>query len=93
MIVRTEFLEEHPDLVKAVLVGLIDAIDAIEADPAAAQATVIDQIEQITAQRPSEEVIADQLREPDVHGRSDRGLAPEVRRRRDQRSDCSTRST
>jgi NitT/TauT family transport system substrate-binding protein len=58
VIVRTEFLEEHPDLVKAVLVGLVDSIEAIEADPATAQATVIDQIEQITAQRPSDEVIA-----------------------------------
>ena len=58
VIVRTPFLEEHPDLVKAVLVGLADAIASIEADPAAAQATVIDQIELITAQRPSEEVIA-----------------------------------
>jgi NitT/TauT family transport system substrate-binding protein len=58
VIVRTPFLEEHPDLVKAVLVGLADAIDAIESDPAAAQATVIEQIESITAQRPSEDVIA-----------------------------------
>jgi NitT/TauT family transport system substrate-binding protein len=58
VIVRKEFLDEHPDLVKAVIAGLIDAIDAIEADPATAQATVIDQIEQITAQRPSEEVTA-----------------------------------
>jgi NitT/TauT family transport system substrate-binding protein len=58
VIVRKEFLDEHPDLVKAVLAGLIDAIDAIKADPAKAQATVIDQIEQITAQRPSEEVTA-----------------------------------
>jgi NitT/TauT family transport system substrate-binding protein len=58
VIARTEFLEERPDLVKAVIAGLIDAIGAIEADPSAAQATVIDQIEAITAQRPSEEVTA-----------------------------------
>src|SRR5688500_9337730 len=58
VIVRTEFPEEHPDLVKAVIAGLIDAIDAITADPSTAQATVIDQIEQITAQRPSDEVTA-----------------------------------
>lgn len=58
LIVRTPFLEEHPDLVKALLTGLAEAIDAIHADPAAAQATVIEQIETITAQRPSEEVIA-----------------------------------
>ncbi len=58
VIVRTEFLEQHPDLVKAVIAGLADAIDAIDSDPASAQATVIDQIEEITSQRPSEEVIA-----------------------------------
>jgi NitT/TauT family transport system substrate-binding protein len=58
VIVRTDYLEEHPDLVKAVIAGLAAAIDAIEADPAAAQATVIEQIEQITAQRPSEAVVA-----------------------------------
>ncbi|HZB40058.1 MAG TPA: ABC transporter substrate-binding protein [Ilumatobacter sp.] len=57
-IVRTEYLAEHPELVKAVIAGLADAIDAIEADPATAQATVIDQIEQIAAQRPSEAVVA-----------------------------------
>ncbi len=58
VIVRTEFLEQHPDLVKAVIAGLAAAIDAIDSDPASAQATVIDQIEEITSQRPSEEVIA-----------------------------------
>jgi NitT/TauT family transport system substrate-binding protein len=58
VIVRTEYLEEHPEIVKAVLAGLIDAIDAIGADPASAQAIVIDQIEAITGQRPSDEVTA-----------------------------------
>ena len=58
VIVRTAFLEDHPDLVKAVLEGLADALDAIEADPAAAQIVVGDQIESITDQRPSDEVTA-----------------------------------
>jgi NitT/TauT family transport system substrate-binding protein len=58
VIVRTEFLQDHPDIVKAVLAGLLDSIDAIEADPAAAQQTVNDQIEQITGKRPSDEVTA-----------------------------------
>jgi NitT/TauT family transport system substrate-binding protein len=58
LIVRTDFLEDHPDLVKAVVEGLADAIETIEADPAAAQATVIEQIEAITDQRPSDEVTA-----------------------------------
>jgi NitT/TauT family transport system substrate-binding protein len=58
VIVRTDYLEENPEIVKALLVGLTDAIDAIAADPAAARATVIEQIETITDQRPSDEVIA-----------------------------------
>jgi sulfonate transport system substrate-binding protein len=58
LIVRTEFLEDHPELVRAVISGLADAIDRIHADPAGAQVTVIDQIERITGQRPSDEVIA-----------------------------------
>jgi len=58
VIVRTEFLEEHPELVKAVLVGLVDAVELIEADPAAAQADVIAQIGEITDQETSPEVIA-----------------------------------
>ena len=33
LIVRTEFLEEHPDVVKGVIEGLADAIDLIESDP------------------------------------------------------------
>jgi NitT/TauT family transport system substrate-binding protein len=58
VIVRTEFLEEHPELVRAVLIGLADAIEVIEEDPAAAQATVVEQIAAITGQQPSEDVVA-----------------------------------
>lgn len=58
LLVRTDFLEEHPDVVKAVLVGLADAIDAITADPEKAQADVIAQIAEITGTEPSPDVIA-----------------------------------
>ena len=58
LIVRTEFLRDHPDLVKAVLVGLADSIDAITADPTLARQTVSEQIERITGKRPSDEVTA-----------------------------------
>jgi NitT/TauT family transport system substrate-binding protein len=58
VIVATRFLEEHPELVEAVLAGLADAISSIDTDPVAAQATVIEQIEKITGQRPTDEVIA-----------------------------------
>jgi len=57
LIVRTDFLEDHPDLVKAVIEGLADAIDKIEADPEAAQADVITQITEITGTEPSPETI------------------------------------
>jgi NitT/TauT family transport system substrate-binding protein len=58
LIARTEFLNDHPGLVKAVLQGLAAAIEAIDDDPAAAQAAVIEQIGAITGKPPSADVIA-----------------------------------
>ncbi len=58
LIVRTEFLNEHPDTVKAIIEGLAAAIDAIEADPAKAQADVVAQIGDITGKDPDADVIA-----------------------------------
>lgn len=58
VIVRTAFLAEHPDIVRAFLDGVIDAIDAIATDPTAAQASVIAQIASITGQTSNPEVIA-----------------------------------
>jgi NitT/TauT family transport system substrate-binding protein len=57
LVVRTDFLEEHPGLVRAVIEGLATAIERIEDDPAAAQAVVISQIDDITGQRPADDVI------------------------------------
>jgi NitT/TauT family transport system substrate-binding protein len=58
LIVRTDFLNDHPDLVKAVLVGAADAIDLIAADSAAAQADVVAQIGEITGTEPNPDTIA-----------------------------------
>ncbi|HAP76801.1 MAG TPA: sulfonate ABC transporter substrate-binding protein [Acidimicrobiaceae bacterium] len=58
LIVRTEFLNEHPDLVKAVIEGLAAAIDSIAADPEAAQADVVAQISSITGTDPNPATIA-----------------------------------
>lgn len=58
VIVRTPYLEEHPDIVKAFLDGLIQSIDSIEADPAAAQASVISQIDTITGQATDPAIVA-----------------------------------
>lgn len=58
VIVRTEFLEQHPDTVEAFLNGLIDTIDTIDTDPAAAQKTVAEQIGAITGSTPDEAELA-----------------------------------
>lgn len=44
VIVRTEFLDQHPDQVKAVLAGLLDSLDYIAASPDDAKQTVNDSI-------------------------------------------------
>lgn len=55
VIVRTEFLKKHPDLVSRFIDGLVDTIDAIEADPEAAQQIVTEQIGEITGSKPNVE--------------------------------------
>jgi NitT/TauT family transport system substrate-binding protein len=57
IIVRTEFLEQYPGTVKAILQGHLDALAAIEADPATARTDTNDQIESLTQKRLPEEVI------------------------------------
>lgn len=58
LIVRTQFLEEHPELVGAVLRALVRSIDFIAADPAQAMADVNAAIEQVTGSRLGEATIA-----------------------------------
>jgi NitT/TauT family transport system substrate-binding protein len=58
VIVRTQFLEEHPDLVRGVLRALVRAIDLIAADPARAMADVNAGIESVTGSPLSAETIA-----------------------------------
>lgn len=48
IIVRTEFLAEHPDIVQAVLEGHVAALDLIAADPAAAKAAVNGSLQTLT---------------------------------------------
>jgi NitT/TauT family transport system substrate-binding protein len=57
IIVRTEFLKEHPDVVKEVLKGNLDALDEIAKDPTGAQQAVNDQIKAITQKPLAEGVI------------------------------------
>ena len=58
LIVATSFLEEHPDVVKNLIAGLVTSIDTINADPAAAQTVVNDGIETATDNRLADETIA-----------------------------------
>jgi NitT/TauT family transport system substrate-binding protein len=57
LIVATDYLDEHPDIVKALLTGLLDAIDVANDDATAAQATVNDGIEAVTTKRLEDETI------------------------------------
>jgi len=48
VIVRTDFLNQHPDVVQAVLEGHVAALDAIENDPAGSKAAVNASIQSLT---------------------------------------------
>jgi NitT/TauT family transport system substrate-binding protein len=58
LIVRTEFLDEHPDLVERLLRGHIEAVGFVNTSPTEAQAATNDGIEAITGARLPDEVIA-----------------------------------
>jgi NitT/TauT family transport system substrate-binding protein len=58
LIVTTEFLNEHPDVIKALIVGLGEAIDVANDDAAVAQAEVNAGIEAITTKPLGDDIIA-----------------------------------
>ncbi len=58
LIVATEYLNEHPDVIKALIVGLADSIDVANGDAAAAQTTVNAGIEKITTKPLGDDTIA-----------------------------------
>jgi NitT/TauT family transport system substrate-binding protein len=58
LLVRTEFLERNPTVVRDVLTGYLEALEFTNGDAAVAQRTVLDAIEEISGTRLSEEVIA-----------------------------------
>jgi len=57
LVVRTAFLDEHPDVVKGILEGLAAAIDLIESDPAEAKRLTNEGIEAVTDQALSQDVL------------------------------------
>jgi NitT/TauT family transport system substrate-binding protein len=58
LIVATEFLEEHPDVVKSLVEGHVAAIDFTNEDPDAAQELVIAAIEELSSSELAPEVVA-----------------------------------
>jgi NitT/TauT family transport system substrate-binding protein len=58
VVVRTEFLRQHPETVRAFLEANLDALDLIARDPAKAQADVAAKISAITGQAPKAATLA-----------------------------------
>ena len=58
LIVATSFLEEHPDVVKALIEGHIRANEAVNADPAHAQEVVFAAISDLRGPRSPVELLA-----------------------------------
>jgi NitT/TauT family transport system substrate-binding protein len=59
LIVATKFLDEHPDVVKQLIEGELDAIDEIEENPAASEQLVADGIGRVSGKPISLELVAD----------------------------------
>ena len=57
LITATEYLEEHPDVIKSLITGLGQAIDEANADAAGSQQVVNDGIENVTTSRLADETI------------------------------------
>jgi NitT/TauT family transport system substrate-binding protein len=57
LMVRTDYLQAHPDLIAALLRGHIEATDLVNADPARAQQLTNQGIENITSRQLSAEVL------------------------------------
>jgi sulfonate transport system substrate-binding protein len=58
LVVATDFLEAHPDVVKALLVGVVEANDYVNEQPDAAQAVVNEGIKDVTEKALPEAVLA-----------------------------------
>jgi NitT/TauT family transport system substrate-binding protein len=59
LIVATKLLDEHPDVVKQLIEGELDAIDEIEQNPAASEQLVADGIGRVSGKPISLELVAD----------------------------------
>jgi NitT/TauT family transport system substrate-binding protein len=57
LIVRTDYLQAHPDIIRALLAGEIEATDLVNSDPAKAQALTNQGIRKITSKTIADNVI------------------------------------
>jgi NitT/TauT family transport system substrate-binding protein len=57
LIVRTDYLQAHPDIIRALLAGEIEANDLVNSDPAQAQALTNQGIKKITSKTIADKVI------------------------------------
>jgi NitT/TauT family transport system substrate-binding protein len=57
LIVRTDYLQAHPDIIRALLSGEIEANDLVNSDPAQAQALTNQGIKKITTKTIADKVI------------------------------------
>jgi NitT/TauT family transport system substrate-binding protein len=57
LVVRTEFLDEHPDAIRGLLYGELEAIERMHEDAGRAQQLVNDEIEAITGKRLADDVM------------------------------------
>jgi NitT/TauT family transport system substrate-binding protein len=58
LIVSTQLLEDHPDVVRDLLTGHLDTLDQLEGDPDGSQQTVADAIEALTGVGLNPDVLA-----------------------------------
>jgi NitT/TauT family transport system substrate-binding protein len=77
LIVRTAFLEEHPEVVERLLRGHVEAVDFVSEQPEEARRVTNEGIAAITGKPLGEAVIGGGMVEPGVHRRPDRQLAAE----------------
>ena len=75
LIVRTKFLEDHPDVVEQLLKGHLEAIDYVNDNAAEAQAAVNAGITPITGKPLAAAVLTASWANLDVHRRPDRRVA------------------
>jgi NitT/TauT family transport system substrate-binding protein len=57
LVVRTEFLQQHPDVVQRLLDGHIAAVELLSADPAGARALTNQGLERVTGKKLADEVL------------------------------------